>query len=82
MTKTNKGIDYGKAFGKLKGNKSSHHINGFWFHINWDGDKGIDQHGREWTNRNEPTCKKLPVIEAITRTTKDLLELKSKLSNQ
>lgn len=27
---------------------------GFWFHIEWKGDKGTDQHGRYWLNRQNP----------------------------
>ena len=37
--------------------KTSHHINGFWFHINWESkDKGRDQHGNIWFNKENPTC--------------------------
>lgn len=33
----------------MSNNKTSHHICGFWFHIEWDNHKeGKDQHGNEW----------------------------------
>ena len=78
MNKNNSNIDYDSAFGKLKGNKRSIHINGFWFHIEWNGEIGIDQHGRRWRNRNNPTCDGFDTIEAITGLTKDLIEATTK----
>jgi hypothetical protein len=36
--------------------RTSFHINGFWFHINWNylGTMGIDQHGDTWYNKANP----------------------------
>lgn len=35
---------------------SSFHIGGFWFHVKWDGKKGVDQRGNVWTNPGNPKC--------------------------
>ncbi len=43
-----------------KATKTSIHLGGgFWSHISWDdkGEKGVDQQGRIWVNKNNPECK-------------------------
>lgn len=37
-------------------NKSSFHISGFWFHVNWDaqGKVGKDQYGDIWYSKENP----------------------------
>ncbi len=77
MTKNNKLINYGnslKDLSKLLGTKTSVQINGWWFHISWDGDEGIDQHGRKWFNRYHPTCRDIDIIKEITGETKQAVE--------
>lgn len=78
MNKNNSNIDYGKSWDEMKGNKTSKCVNGFWFHIEWNGDSGRDQHGRHWENRDKPTCKGYETIEAITGLTKQLIEATTK----
>jgi len=34
---------------------TSHCICGFWFHITWDRDEGVDQQGNVWHNKENPT---------------------------
>ncbi len=77
MTKNNKLINYGnslKDLSKLLGTKTSVQINGFWFHISWDGENGTDQHGRKWRNRKQPTCDNIELIKKITGETKQAVE--------
>ena len=40
----------------LKEKRTSFHRNGFWFHVKWNsaGTYGIDQHGGEWYDINNP----------------------------
>lgn len=40
--------------------KTSFHIGGFWFHVQWsaDGTTGTDQHGCTWYNRDKPHTQK------------------------
>lgn len=68
-------LNLGKSWNEWRGNKSSKCVNGMWFHIEWKGETGTDQHGRKWSNRDNPTCNDLPIIEAITGTTKSIIEL-------
>ena len=45
-------------------NKTSHHICGFWFHIEWDNDNGIDQHGNEWMMvKDRPVPKDKSIVD-------------------
>lgn len=54
--------------------KKSHHIgNGFWAHITWDGDNGIDQHGREWKNKQNPELKNCAVAAAFNNALQEAL---------
>lgn len=36
--------------------QSSFHVNGFWYHVNWnaEGTMGFDQHGWTWFNKSRP----------------------------
>jgi len=49
--------------------KSSIHISGFWFHINWKNDsEGYDQRGTKWNNKANPQCSNTaikPVCEIL-----------------
>lgn len=59
--------------------KSSFHIGGFWFHVNWsaDGKTGIDQHGRKWFNRDNPHSE-FKITETICHTYRDLITMMAK----
>lgn len=35
--------------------ETSFEICGFWFHVTWNGNNGIDTQGRKWTNPENPT---------------------------
>lgn len=51
----------------------SHNYNGFWFHIKWDGNEGVDQHGRKWVNPDNPQTK-VSEVKAIIDLTRDFLK--------
>lgn len=40
-------------------------ILGFWFHITFDGNNGIDQRGNKWINPNNPEPNEKGLIDAI-----------------
>lgn len=49
----------------IKTATTSHHVNGFWFHIQWESEKkGRDQHGNIWLNKEKPVCDNQNVILA------------------
>lgn len=63
--------------------KTSHHITGFWFHITWNGNEGIDQHGCKWINPDQPEKKHyhkilVAVCEIQADIAKTILKLKRK----
>ncbi len=37
--------------------QTSIHISGFWHHISWQGEEGVDQHGFKWVNPDNPRMK-------------------------
>jgi hypothetical protein len=59
-------------------NKTSHHIGGFWFHISWKGENGTDQHGRKWTNRQNPSPVNQEWLKLICTIITDAISLISK----
>lgn len=54
---------------------TSHHVNGFWFHIKWDSDKkGYDQRGNLWLNKENPVCDNPNVVIACKNAYINILE--------
>jgi len=45
--------------------KNSFNILGFWFHLTWNGNIGIDQHGNTWTNPNNPKPKDSNFVDRL-----------------
>lgn len=63
-------------------NLTSHHITGgFWAHITWDGDKGVDQRGRKWVNRNNPQPEFHPAIIELMKMPKQIFETMNKIKS-
>lgn len=59
---------------------TSFHISGFWFHIEWDkeGKTGIDQHGKKWSNKENP-MPELKLLIPICKAYGDSVRLMSSL---
>lgn len=54
--------------------KTSFHIGGFWFHVQWDnkGKTGKDQHGRLWYDHKNPYTDNR-ITETLCQITHDLV---------
>lgn len=63
--------------------KTSFHIGGFWFHVEWraDGKIGTDQHGRKWHNKDNPHTD-TGVTEIICQQTNDVVKLLASLKSK
>lgn len=48
---------------KMQAIKKSVHIAGFWFHIDFIGNEGIDQKGNKWINPDTPEPKDTKLID-------------------
>lgn len=64
---------------KKQTEKESIHLGGgFWAHIEWDGETGTDQQGRQWYNRKKPHCESFPSIKDFCSIIGELIQLTTK----
>jgi hypothetical protein len=57
--------------------KTSFHISGFWFHVEWNGNEGIDHRGNKWRmvdGQPQPAGQATEIAVIIAETSAQLIK--------